>query len=63
MESLQTRLTSKNGHKSSVVVFFILYSLVDSVCTTVPSFQLIHTHVGLVLVFPSTSICDYLGVH
>jgi len=63
MGILQTRLASKNGHKSSVVVFCVLHSVVDSVCTTVPSFQLIHTHVGLVLVFPFTSICDYLVVH
>jgi len=42
---------------------YVLHTLVDSVYTTVPSFQLIHAHVGLVLVFPSTPICDYLGVH
>jgi hypothetical protein len=42
---------------------YVLHSLVDSVCTTVPSFQLIHAHVGLVLVFAATPICDYLDVH
>ena len=33
---------------------YVLHSLVDSVCKTVPSFQLIHAHFGLVMVFLST---------